>query len=189
VSVFGTRFVWYGEGARDGGGGGDGTHEDHVVKGALVHEMKAGFVAVEEGEAGVGGGVGEGLGQAIQGVAGGLAGGIVLEEAGFDGPGAAQAPGSGGHFLDDTDLDTILGRETVEVLGGEGIEALAAFLLENDAAGEQAMAQGVAGRGELAFGCSGTARAEAVGTGGKDTSHRRHLSLYSTTRIRRGLGP
>src|ERR1035438_5266700 len=75
-----SRFVWYGGGAQ----------EEHVIEGALIVEMKAGLVTVHEAEGGCGGKVGEGFGHAIERVAGCLGFGFVFEEAGFDGPGAAE---------------------------------------------------------------------------------------------------
>src|ERR1039458_6571251 len=86
----GSRFVWYGGGTRD----------EHVIEGALIVEMQAGLVTVHEAEGGFIGKAGEGFGHAIQRVAGWLGFGFVFEEAGFDGPGAAQTPVGSDQLLD-----------------------------------------------------------------------------------------
>ncbi len=135
------------------------------MEGALVDAMEAGFVAVHEGEAGVGGGVGEGGGHAIDFVAGGLSFCVVLKDAGFEGPGAAHAPVGSRHFLDETELEAIGGLEAVEVLGEEGIEGCARFVFHDDAASQEAVADGVLGRAAFSFGGSRSTRAGAVGAG------------------------
>jgi hypothetical protein len=75
--------------------------------------------------------------------------GGVFEQAGFDGPGAAHAPVRGNHFLDHAEFHAIRGLEAVQVLGQQGFEGCAGFLIQDDAAGEQAVADGVLGRALL----------------------------------------
>ena len=88
-----------------------------VLEGALADVVEAGLVAMQEGELGSEGEVGESAGNAADFVAG-LAGvDGVVEEAGFDGPEAAQAPEGGGHFLDHAEFDVVGGAVAVEVLG------------------------------------------------------------------------
>jgi len=129
VSGNGTRFVWY-------PAVWDFLAEDEeVVEGALVHEMEAGFVAVHKGLAEDVVGFGEGGGDAIEEVAGGLSGGVVVEHAGLDGPGTADAPEGGGHLFDSGELDAIGGLEAFDQLGHEGVEGLLGFAFEDDAIG------------------------------------------------------
>ena len=135
------------------------------MESALVDAMEAGFVAVHEGEAGVGGGIGEGGGHAVDFVAGGLSFGVVLKDAGFEGPGAAHAPVGSRHFLDETELEGIGGLEAFEVLGEEGFEGGAGLVFHDDAAGQEAVASGVLGRAAFSLGGSRSTRAGAVGTG------------------------
>jgi hypothetical protein len=88
-----------------------------VLEGALADVVEAGLIAMQEGELGRGGQIGESGGQAVDFVAG-LAGvdGVVVE-AGFDGPGAAQSPEGGDHFLDHAEFDVVGGAVAVDVLG------------------------------------------------------------------------
>ena len=156
IGVFGNGigFVWYG-----------GAEEQEVVEGALVDAMEAGFIAIYEAEAGMGGGIGEGGGHAVDFVAGGLGFGVVLKDAGFKGPGAAHAPVGSGHFLDETELEAIFGLEAVEVLGKEGFEGGARFVFHDDAAGQEAVAGSVLGGAAFPFRGSRSTRAGTVGTG------------------------
>jgi hypothetical protein len=70
----------------------------------------------------------------------------VFVKTGFDGPGAAQAPEGGDHFLDDAELDVVDGAVALDVLVEEDVEVLAALVGQDDAVGEQAVADGVEGR-------------------------------------------
>lgn len=94
------------------------------------------------------GGVGEG-GEG-GGDAGDLAAGLggfhaLVHEAGLDGPGAAKAPESGGHFLDHAEFDAIGGAESPDVLGNHPIEVRGGLIGEDHLFGEQAVAEGVEG--------------------------------------------
>ena len=109
MSGNGTRFVWWGV-------VGEAEDED-VVERALVHEVEAGFVAVEEGNGRAVGEGGEGIGDAVEGGTGGLGGGLPVQEAGFHGPGPAQAPIGGSHVLDHAKFEAIGGPEVTDVVG------------------------------------------------------------------------
>jgi len=117
------------------------------VESALVHEMEAGFVAVEEAEIGRSGHVAESGGEAANLVSGrvGLFGQGVLEDAFLDSPGAAHAPIGGCHFLDQPELDAVDGPEALQMLGEKGFETGARLVLEDDAIGEEAVAKRVEG--------------------------------------------
>jgi hypothetical protein len=98
---------------------------------------KAGLVTVQEAEGGCGGEVGEGFGHAIQRVGGCLGFGFVFEEAGFDGPGAAEAPVGSDHLFDHTELHAIGGLETREVVTQDGFETLRGFIAHDAMFDEQ----------------------------------------------------
>ncbi len=70
---------------------------------------------------------------------------MVVHEGGFDDVEAAQLPLADGHFFDGLVLDVAIGLELGDVLVEEGLEFLGVFVVEDDGAGEQAMADGVAG--------------------------------------------
>ena len=128
-----------------------------VLEGALADVVEAGLIAMQEGEVGCGGQVGESAGDAADLVAG-LAGvDGVVEEVGFDGPGAAHAPEGGGHFLDDAELDVVDGAVAVEVLAHEDVEVLAGLVFQDDAPGELAVSDGVEGRSLFSGGSNGAA--------------------------------
>jgi hypothetical protein len=95
-------------------------------------------------------------------------------EAGFDGPGAAQTPEGGDHFLDDAELDVVDGAVALDVLVEEDVEVLAALVGQDDAVGEKAVADGVEGRSLFSRGCDGAAGAGTVGAGRENSFERRH---------------
>jgi hypothetical protein len=68
---------------------------------------------------------------------------LFFEQGGFDGPGAALAPVSGGHFLDHADLDFVGGLKEVGVLLHEDQEVLARFVVKDDAVRAEAVTEGV----------------------------------------------
>jgi hypothetical protein len=154
----GIRFVWH---------TGFSQHKQ-VPQGALVHAVQAGFIAVDEADGLGRGEIFKGGGEAADFVGAGLVIHVVLEHAGFDGPGAAHAPVGTDHLLDEAELDAIGGPEAVQVEVEEGFEAFAFLVLEDDAAGEQAMAQGVLSGTALAFGRDRAVGAGAIGAGGLD---------------------
>jgi hypothetical protein len=128
----GTRFVWQA-----------GAEEEQIVEGALVHHVEARLVAMHEGE---GGGVGEALESGGDAVDGGDCGGIRgngVEHAGLDGPGTAHAPGSGDHLFDESEFQTADGAESLDVQIEKSLKRLGRFVLENQAAGQEAVDQGV----------------------------------------------
>ena len=146
----GTRFVWYG----------GGTQEEQVIKRALVDEMKTGLVTVHEAERGFVGEVGEGVGQAIQGIGGRLGVGGIFKLAGFDCPGAAEAPVRSDHLFDHAEFHAIGGLEAAEVVRHDGFETRGGFVVQDDVAGQETVAGGIlrrppfAIRGEWTFGAS-----------------------------------
>jgi hypothetical protein len=64
-----------------------------------------------------------------------LGGNRAVHDAGLDGPGAALAPEGGKHLLDQAELNIIGGSEALDEAGEEVIEALARFVIEDDAPG------------------------------------------------------
>jgi hypothetical protein len=68
-----------------------------------------------------------------------VAGDLFFEQGGFDGPGAAQVPVRGVHFLDHAELDFVSGLKDVDVMSQANQEVLARFVLQNDAAAAQAV--------------------------------------------------
>lgn len=114
------------------------------MEGALEDAVEAGLVAVGELDTGLAAGAGKGGGDAGDLGAGrigiGLRGHGGIDEAGFDGPGAALAPERGDHFLDEAEFDGVGGSEADEEIGKDGVEALARLVIEDDAHGEQPMA-------------------------------------------------
>jgi hypothetical protein len=173
------RFVWY---RRDVRRQRRLFAEGHqILEGALKHGVEAGFVAVEKVEAVVGSEVGEGGHQPV-GVAGSLLGGHGgIEVAVFDGPGAADAPEVGDHFVDHIGFDIIERAEAAGVLVAEFVECLIGFVLEDDDSGEETVPGGVPGRAGLALGSFGASGQGSVGAGCGDSFFGRHdgSPLYS----------
>jgi hypothetical protein len=120
-------------------------HEEQVVEGALVHEVEAAFVAVEEAEFGRGGELAEGGIHAGELSAGGLLLHGVFEHFGFERPGAAEAPVGGGEFFDEAVLEIVNGGESLEEDVAEGFEVLGALVADEDLLGEQTMTDGIGG--------------------------------------------
>ena len=141
-----------------------------VVQGAVEAAAEAGFVAMEEVKPGSGSQGAEGVGHGGDGIAGRLLGDGLVEGAGFHGPDAAEAPGGGAHFLDQAELDAVAGDEAAQVVGHGFGEALGGLAIEQDASGEQAMADGVLGGALFPFGGDGALGAGAVGARGSDTT-------------------
>jgi hypothetical protein len=63
-----------------------------------------------------------------------------VKQAGFDGPGAAHAPPSGDHFLDDAELDAVGRLEAVQVIGQDFRETIGRFVFQDNDARQQGMA-------------------------------------------------
>lgn len=135
VFGIGIRFVWYTRLAQ----------EEKVVEGALVHHVKAGFVTMHDAEGRRGGEGGKCVDHAIDAVADGFGVHGVVEEAGFESPGAAKPPKSGSHFLDQRHFDLVGGLQALDVVSERDLERFARFTLEDDAAGEQAVTERVPG--------------------------------------------
>jgi len=116
------------------------------VEGALEHAVEAGFIAMQEAQRGLAGELGEGGGEAGELVAvrgGRLAGDRGIHDSGFQCPGAALAPEGGDHLLDHAQLNAVGRAEAVEILGQEGVKALAGFVFEDNALGQETVAQSV----------------------------------------------
>jgi hypothetical protein len=112
-----------------------------ALEGAVVEAAEAGFVAgevLEESRA-----VGQGLhGEGEAGVVG--EGHVILfklrsydahfavESGGLDGPGAAEAPGSGDHLVDQVEFYGVGRVELVQIRLAEEVEALLRFGFEDD---------------------------------------------------------
>ena len=176
----GTRFVWQGVVGQSGGLGYGETQDEEVVEGALVHEVEAGFVAVDEGDGGAFGEAGKGISHAIEGGTGGLGGDLLIEEACFEGPGAAQAPIGCSHVLDHAEFQAVGGLEAGNVVGEQGSEGLGTFVLEDYTTGEEPMAEGVAGRALLALRGFGAAGEISVGARCANASERGHRFPVTT---------
>lgn len=144
------------------------------MEGPLVQHVEAGFIAVHEVQ---GGGIGEGLEGGSDTVDGrkGDGGFDGIEHASFDGPGAAHAPGGTDHFLDEAELDVVGGLEAVDVGGKEGLEGFAGLVIEDEAAGEESVNEGVLGRMLLADFGDGAMRGLTVRPGCENAPLGRHI--------------
>ena len=132
--------------------------------------MEAGLVTVEQIELRGGGQVGEGGGDARGLVAGGLIADGLFHQAILDGPGAAHAPIGGNHFLDHGELDAIGGGETLLMLGDELVEALTRFVFQDNALGQETVAEGVGGGALFPLRGDGASGAGSVGSRRVDSS-------------------
>ena len=159
---------------------------EEVFEGALVDGVEAGLVAVEEVEFVGVVEFGEGVHQAVGGGGGGLVGHGGIEVAVFDGPGAAEAPVGGDHFLDEADFDGVQGAEALGVGEEEFAEGFGWFLFEDDDSGKEAVAAGVLRGAGFAAGGFGASGLGAVGAGGGDLLFRAHRDL-SEMRIHFGI--
>jgi hypothetical protein len=161
--VFGVKFAV----------GGEFLELEQGQEGAAIDEVEAGFVAMDEVEtAGIVGQGGEGGGEAF-----GLRGGgmevvfeFLIEGGGFDGPEAAQAPDGGDHFLDQSLSGEIGGGEAAEEILVEFAESVGGLVGEEDAVGQNAVAEGIEAGAALALGGFGAAGAGAVSAGGADAA-------------------
>jgi len=146
-----------------------------VVEGALVDAVEAGFVAVEEGEGLGGGHVFECGGEAVDFVGAGVFGQeAVFEHAGFDCPGAAEAPVSGDHFFNEAVLDAIGGLEAFQMIVEDDVEGFLRFVIEHETAGEETVAERVFRRALFPLRRDRAAGAGAIGPRGEELSKRRH---------------
>jgi len=102
----------------------DGAEQEDVVEGTLIHQVEAGFVAMEKGEFGRGGELAEGGRNAGAVVTAGLGAHSGSQELVFYGPGAAHPPVSSGHLLDHGLLDAVDWTESLQVLVEKGFKAL-----------------------------------------------------------------
>ena len=147
----------------------DLAEEEQVVKGALVHHVEAGFVAVEEVEAIVGGEVGVGCGHARDLTAGGLGLHGLFEHFGLYGPSAAEAPVGGGEFLDHAVFEIVYRFEAGGEHLTEGLEVFGRLVADEDLFGEQTVAHGVVGGALFAGLGYRSGRAGSIGTVGAET--------------------
>jgi hypothetical protein len=108
--------------------------------------------------------------------AGFLLGHLKLKAGLFDAPEAHHAPAGDGHILDTACFDGIGGLQFALEGGEERGEGGGGLVIENDGAGEDAMAAAVLGGPEFALGRFGSTRLGAVGAGGLDTTCRTHLN-------------
>jgi hypothetical protein len=150
-------------------GGRDLTQEEQVVEGALVHKVEAAFVAVEEGEFGLGSEFAESGIHAGELAAGGLLLHGVFEHFGFESPGATEAPVGGCEFLDEAELEIVDGVEALDEDVPEGLEVAGALVADEDLFGEKAVAHGIGGGAGFAFGGDGPGGSGGVGAIGLET--------------------
>jgi hypothetical protein len=145
------------------------------VEGALIDHVETGFITMHQRE---GGGFRQALkggGDASDGGSGRVgSGGGFSEQMGLDGPGAAGAPPGGDHFLDQAELEAIDGLETLDVMSEDGLKGFRRFVVEDQAAGQEAVAQGILGGCEFARSGDRTLGAGTVDAGGIDSSEGRH---------------
>jgi len=147
---------------------------EEVFEGALVHVVDARLITAEEGKAGLGGELRLGGSETGNGSGEGTVVGGVADDAGFDGPAAAHAPGVRGHFLDERLLDGVGGLELEEEGVEEGLEGFGVLGVEHGGAGEETVVGGVGGGTGLAFRGDRSNRESAIGAGCIDASDRRH---------------
>jgi hypothetical protein len=91
---------------------------------------------------------------------------LIREQAGFDGPDAAQAPAGDGHGLDQIHLDIVGRLELLDVGVEEELELFLGFGGEQDGLGGETVAEAVAGGFRPAFRGGWTSGPGAVGSGG-----------------------
>jgi hypothetical protein len=94
---------------------------------------------------------------------------LEVEERGFVGPGAVQAPARCEQLLDEVLLVRVAGLEVAQVDIAQGAELLFGLVIEKDAAGAEAVGEGGGVGTGAAFGGHGSARAGAIGAGRLDT--------------------
>jgi hypothetical protein len=133
--------------------------------------VEAGFVAVEQGEAMGIGGVLKGGSQQAGSVTGLGDVEALVQQLGFDGPGAAHAPPGGDHLFDDAELDAVGWLEALQVAGQDLRETGGRFVFQEYDAGEQGVAARVLRRDLFAGLGDRAARAGAIGSGGLDFSY------------------
>jgi hypothetical protein len=86
-----------------------------------------------------------------------------VEEGGFDGPDAIEAPAGGDQFVDEIGLDEVAGLE-LDVPGLlEGLEAVLGFAGEDDAGSGEAVGHRAERGAGAAFGCDRSVRLGAIG--------------------------
>jgi hypothetical protein len=151
-------------------GGCDSAQEEDVVEGTLVHQVEAGFVAVEQGQLRRRGELAERGGDAGAVKTAGLGLHPGSHHLGFHGPGTAHSPPGGGHLLDHGLLDAIDGCEALHVLVEECVKALQGLAGEDYAVGQETVTDSVLGRAEFAFRGGRATGKTAVGLGRKLSS-------------------
>ena len=143
-----------------------GFQESQLFKGTVEGSIEVALVAGEQGKALTA--VGERLEDPSQAIFTGhlsefvvdilgAARQLIGEQAGFDGPDAAQAPAGDGHGLDQIRLDGVGGLELLDVGVEEELELFAGFGGEHNGLSGEAVAEAVAGRLGSAFRGGGAA--------------------------------
>jgi Methyltransferase domain len=97
-----------------------------------------------------------------------------IEEGGFEGDGAVEAPAGGGELVDEVDVEAGFGPELEDVGFAEGAELAHGLVAEDGAAGGEAVGEGGGLAAGEAFGGDGSAGAGSVGARGGDAARRRH---------------
>ena len=145
------------------------------MEGPLIHEMEARLVAVEKAELGSGGQFAKCGGHAGEFAFFGPVFHTACKQAVFDGPGTAQAPVGGGHFLDHAEFDIIDRAEAVQMEIEQGLEGFAGFTAKDDAPGEETMTGRISGGTGLALIGLGAAGPGSIRAGGEDAFLRNHV--------------
>jgi hypothetical protein len=112
------------------------SQQGDVAEGALIHELKAGLLAMHQRHGGRGSKSFGSVGQAGEVVTGGLGSDLDFERVGFDGHGAVHTPVSGAHFFDHAEFHAVVGLETVDVHLHEELEVFFGFGFEKQGSGE-----------------------------------------------------
>ena len=134
------------------------------TKVAIVLPVEAVFVTAEAIETGLFIGITYRRGGVFAGEGGGRARGIAFDTGGFESPEAHLPPASNDHGFDEAGFDGALGLELPAKPVAEAIEAVLGFAFEEHGAGEESVADGVAGAAGFAFGGDGSAGFGAVAT-------------------------
>jgi hypothetical protein len=110
--------------------------QEQVLQGAVIHVVEASFVAVQQGEAVGIVGILEGGSQEAGSVTGLREVEAIVQQLGFDGPGATHAPPGGDHFFDEAKLDAVGRLEARQVVGHDLRETIGRFVFQENDAGE-----------------------------------------------------
>ena len=150
------------------------SHAEQIAESALVHQVEARLVTMEQTEPGGVGHLAEGPGNA-----GGLGRGRLVFKGGLeplvlDGPEPPEAPMRCDHLFNEGLLDFIVGIEAVEVPVHHVVKRFGGLLSNHDVFGQQAVGDGIHRRPAFSLGSDGAARMGAVGAGGESSFLRVH---------------